>query len=135
MKLKIEEIYDVLIFRHGFHSNNREYIFLIQTNWIDNKAGEYLLTFKDCFELLFRTTPEQVNTSDWEGDCVNLYPGFESPKDSENSIEWSKKTGFKLQEFNLMTELFSMKFLSSGFELKKLNDEAYSINRISIPIK
>jgi len=135
MEIKIEEIYDVLILKHGFNSNNREYVFLIETNWIENRAGQYLLTFKDCFELKFQTTPEQVKTSDWDGDCVNLYPGFESPQNSENSIEWSRKTGYKLQEYNLMTELFSMKFLASEFQLKKLNNNANLINQISVPIK
>ena len=135
MEIKIEEIYDVLILRHGFSNNNREYVFLIETNWIENKAGQYLLTFENCFELKFQTTPEQVKNSDWEGNCVNLYPGFESPQNSENSVEWSNKTGYKLQEYNLTTELFSMKFLSTGFQFQKLNNHTDLINQISIPIE
>jgi hypothetical protein len=134
MEIKIEEIYDVLILRHGFNSNNRDYVFLIETNWIGDKAGQYLLTFENCFELKFQTTPEQVKTSDWEGECVNLYPGFESPQNSENSIEWSRKTDFKLEEYNLTTELFSMKFLSTGFQLKKLNNKTDLINQVSFLI-
>ena len=134
MEINIEEIYDVLILRHGFHSNNREYVFIIETNWIDNQDGQYLLTFKDCFDLSFRTTAEQVNGSDWSGNCVNLYPGFESPSDSDNAIEWSRKTNLKLQEYNLTTELFTMKFISSGFDLKKLNENTNSIDKVSFTI-
>ena len=132
--MKIEEIYDVLILRHGFHSNNRDYVFMIETNWINDQAGQYLLTFTDCFDLNFRTTTDQVNNSDWSGNCVNIYPGFESPSNSDNAIEWSKITNLELQEYNLTTELFSMKFISSGFNLKKLNEQTDLIDRVSFKI-
>ena len=134
MTIKIEEIYDVLILRHGFHSNNRDYVFLIETNWLNDKAGQYLLTFRNCFELKFETSPDHVKQSDWSGNCVNIYPGFASPTKSEKASHWSHETDIDLSEFNLTTELFSMKFLSSEFELRKINDERESIDKVSIPI-
>ena len=50
-EIKIEEIFDVLIHRHAFDQHNRDYLFHIETNWINNNHGNYLLRFNNCFDL------------------------------------------------------------------------------------
>lgn len=134
-KIKIEEIFDVLIHRHSFDENNRDYLFQIETNWIDNNHGNYILRFKNCFELQCELNSTDFKNIDWSGTSVMAYPGFQEVKDSKKANELSKKVGMELKEIILETALYKLNLVTSDFDLKKLNSDSKFIDRISFKIE
>lgn len=133
-KIKIEEIFDVLIHRHSFDKHNRDYLFQIETNWIDNNHGNYVLRFKNCFDLQCQLNLSDFENLDWSGTAVMAYPGFHEVQGSKKAEELSKKVGLKLREIILETALYKLTLVASAFDLKKLNTDSEFIDRISIKI-
>ena len=128
-KLKVSEIYDVAILRHGFHANNRDYVFEIETNWVDENAGRYLLTFKNCSELKYKAIVDDFEKFDWSSNWSMAYPGFSEFPESELSKIWSDKLKFNMIEYSLETEIFEMSFLASSFRLIKISDDTSLLDK------
>ncbi|GFZ77049.1 hypothetical protein GCM10011531_02900 [Aquaticitalea lipolytica] len=133
-EIKIEEIYDVLIHRHFYDKHNRDYLFVIETNWIDDNHGNYILRFKNCFDLRFQLNSTDFENLDWNGTAVMAYPGFAELKNSKKAMELSKKVGMELREITLDTTLYKLNLIASEFDLKKLNRNTESIDQVSFKI-
>lgn len=133
-KIDIEEIFDVIILKHGFDEHNRDYLFQIETNWINDNQGNYLLRFKNCVQLECRLNSDGFHSLDWSGTAVMAYPGFKKAEESEKATELSKKIGMELNEVRLATELYNMTLISSGFELKKINNSSDLIDKFVFKI-
>lgn len=129
-KFKIEEIYDVLILKHGFDNHNRDYFFHLETNWTDQRSGNYILLFKDCVDLNWRLNTNDFNKLDWSGTAVMAYPGFQEIKESDKALELSREIGFELKEIHLDTALFKLTLIASSFELKKLDNNSELIDGV-----
>ncbi|ADV47587.1 hypothetical protein Celal_0238 [Cellulophaga algicola DSM 14237] len=129
-KVKIEEIFDVLIHKHGFDEHNRDYLFQIETNWIDNNHGNYILRFKNCFDLHSELNSTDFDNLDWDGTSVMAYPGFKENTESKKASELSAKVGMDFKEIILETALYKMTFIISDFDLRRLNNNSDSIDQI-----
>ncbi|MDG1572502.1 hypothetical protein OZ410_09255 [Robiginitalea sp. M366] len=128
-KIKLDEIFDVAILRHGFHSNNRDYFFLIETNWTEGKAGQYILKFKDCFELTYEVKHKDFENLDWDGNWTLAYPGFKDIPNNNETKSWEKGSGIRLYSVELETEIYRMKFIYSEYGLQKINNNDSLINK------
>ena len=129
-EFKIEEIFDVLILKHGFDNHNRDYLFQLETNWTNGRSGNYILQFKDCVDLNCRLNTNDLNNLDWSGTVVMAYPGFQEIKDSKKALELGEKVGLELKEIQLDTALFKMTLIVSDFDLKKLNNSSELIDQV-----
>lgn len=134
-KFKIEEIFDVLILKHGYDNHNRDYLFQLETNWIDEQGGNYVLRFKDCVDLNCQLNINDFNNLDWGGTAVMAHPGFKEIKESKKAMELSRKVGLKLKEIQLDTPLFRLTLIVSDFYLKKLNDSSELIDQVTYKIE
>ena len=132
--MKIEEIFDVLIHRHAYDENNRDYLFFIETDWINGNHGNYLLRFKDCFELRCELNSTDLVNLDWSRTGVMVYPGFKIVKDSEKAADLSKRTELDLKEVILETALYKLTLIAGEFDLKKLNNNSDIIDRFVFKI-
>ena len=127
-ELKIEEIFDVLILKHGFDNHNRDYLFQIETNWTNGRNGNYILRFKDCIDSHIQLNTSEYNSLDWSGTAVMAYPGFQEINDSKKALDLGQKIGLELKEIQLDTVLFKLTMIVSDFELKKLNNNSELID-------
>ncbi len=143
--IKLEDIYDVAVLRHGFTNYIRDYQFEIETNWIGNLAGRYVLTFKHCYDLTYRILVEDdVIKKSWNDIFTNFevwkknnepdgfvwginwslaYPGFEQIKNSDKAKNWSNRLGKKMHEVKLETNSFQINLIFETWTLKKVNDD------------
>ena len=128
-ELKIEEIFDVLIHRHGYDVHNRDYLFQIETNWIDNNHGNYVLRFKNCIDLHCELNSTDFENLDWSGIAVMAFPGFKTVENSKKESELTIKTGIDLKEVVLQTALYNLTLIASDFDIKKLNNDSDLIDR------
>ncbi|WP_148041381.1 YxiG-like protein [Rufibacter immobilis] len=155
--IKLDEIYDVAILRHGFTDYVRDYQFEIEANWIGDLAGRYILTFKHCYDLIYKTlidddlikkswddlftdfeTWEKHKEPDgfvWGTNWSLAYPGFEEIKDSEKANDWSKRLGKQMKESKLETNSFEITLIHEEWNLKKINDSSSLIRQVIIPLE
>lgn len=155
-KIELENLYDIAILRHGFADYNRDYEFIIEIGGQIN-AGQFLLVFKNVYELTYKTTlPYKVIRQSLHDDFTNYqkwqdngekegfvwevnyslaYPGFTIKDNSDNAIKWTKELGINMYEIILDTNTYKIEFLSSAFELKKINDKHDLADQIFLPIK
>lgn len=133
-EIKIDDIFDVLILKHRFDNHNRDYLFQIETNWTNERNGNYLLRFKNCMDLNCRLNTSEFNNLDWKGTAVMAYPGFQEINDSKQALDLSKKIGMELKEIQLDTALYKLTLIISDFELKKLNNNSELIDQFVFKI-
>ncbi len=155
-EIKLDEIYDVAVLRHGFAVYVRDYQFEIEANWIGGLAGRYLLTFKHCYDLTYKTVVEDdlikkswddlfTNHEIWEksnepdgfvwGTNWSLaYPGFKELKDSDKAKDWSDRLKKQMKEVKLETNSFGINLIFESWTLEKLNDDNSLISQVMIPL-
>ena len=156
-EIKLDDIYDVAIIKHGFTDYVRDYMFEIEANWIGDLAGKYNLIFKHCYELIYKTLIDDdtikqswsdmfIDFEIWEknnepegfvwGTNWSLaYPGFKEIVDSEKAKVWSKKLGKEMKEVNLQSNSFEINLIYESWSLKKINYSTSLIEQIMLPIK
>jgi len=154
--IKLEEIYDVAIIRHGFADYVRDYRFEIEANWIGYLAGRYVLTFTHCYELSYKIlvddntirkswddlfidfeTWEKNNEPEgfvWGTNWSLAYPGFEEILDSEKAKNWSKRLDKEMKEVRLQANSFEINLIYESWNLKKINENTSLINQVKIPL-
>lgn len=155
--IKLDEIYDVAIIRHGFTDYVRDYQFYIEADWIDDLAGSYTLTFTHCYELTYKTlvtddslkeswddlytdfkTWEKNNEPEgivWGTNWSLAYPGFEEIVNSEKAQNWSKRLDKKMKEVRLQANSFEISLIYENWRLEKINPDASTIKQVLLPIK
>ncbi|WP_416865264.1 MAG: hypothetical protein ACMVP2_22910 [Imperialibacter sp.] len=156
-KLKLEDIYDVAVLRHGFVDYVRDYQFEIETNWVGDLAGRYLLTFKHCYDLTYKTLVnddlikkswddiftsyeawEKNNKPEgfvWGTNWSLAYPGFESIEASKRAEEWSDRLDKKMNEVSFETDSFVMTLIYESWTIRKINNDNSLISQVIVPIK
>lgn len=154
--IKLEDIYDVAILKHGFADYVRDYQFEIEANWIGDSAGRYILTFKHCYDLTYKTLVkddvlrkswddlftdyqiwEKNNEPDgfvWGTNCSLAYPGFKVIRNSDKATNWSDRLGKKINEVKLETNSFQMNLIYETWTLEKINDDNSLINQVIMPL-
>jgi hydrogenase maturation factor len=71
--LNIDDLYDVAILSHGFMPYKRDYYFHIETLWSEPLAGQYILTFRHCYEMSYVANTESKTLLDSWDDCfINM---------------------------------------------------------------
>jgi hypothetical protein len=155
-EIKLEDIYDVAVLRHGFTDYLRDYKFEIEANWIGDLAGRYILTFKHCYDLTYKTlvkddvikkswddiftdyeTWEKNNEPDgfvWGTNWSLAYPGFKELKDSDKAKAWSNRLKKQMSEVKLETNSFEINLIFESWTLEKLNEDNSLISQVMIPL-
>ena len=156
-EIKLDDIYDVAITKHGFTDYVRDYKFEIEANWIGDLAGKYDLIFKHCYELTYKTLIdddtiiqswndlftdfgvwEKNNEPEgfvWGTNWSLAYPGFKEIINSEKAKIWSEKLGKKMKEVNLQANSFEINLIYEKWSLEKINDNTSLIKKVMLPIK
>lgn len=155
-KIKLEDIYDVAILRHGFTDYVRDYQFEIESNLIKDLKGRFILTFKHCYDLTYKTlVKDDVIRKSWDDTFINFevwkknnkpdgflwgtnwslaYPGFEEIKNSVKATNWSDRLGKKMKEVKLETNSFTISLIYENWTLEKENDDNSLKNQVMIPL-
>jgi hypothetical protein len=155
-KNKLTDIFDVAILRHGFSEYNRDYDFVFEADSTDD-SGQFLLRFKHVYELSYLTSLTtdtlKISTSDnftdykkwqetgdkegfvWGVNYALAYPGFTILDNSFKADKWTKTLGFQMYNVILETETYKIDFVTSDFEIIKLNNDTDLINRLFIKLK
>lgn len=155
-EIKLEDIYDVAVLRHGFADYVRDYQFEIEANWIGDLAGRYILTFKHCYDLTYKTlvkddviikswddiftdfeTWEMNNEPDgfvWGTNWSLAYPGFKELNDSDKAKDWSERLKKQMSEVKLETNSFEINLIFESWTLEKSNEDNSLISQVMIPL-
>jgi hypothetical protein len=155
--IKLDEIYDVAIIRHGFTDYVRDYRFEIEANWIGDLAGRYVLTFTHCYELTYKTLVDDDSIKEswndlftnfetwkkhnepegfvWGTNWSLAYPGFDEIVDSEKAKNWSKRLSKEMKEVRLQANSFKINLIYETWNLKKINSDTSLISQVMIPLQ
>lgn len=155
--IKLEDIYDVAVLRHGFTNYVRDYEIEIEANWIGELAGRYVLTFKHCYDLTYETlVNDDLIRESWDDIFTNYelwkkcnepsgfvwgtnwslaYPGFSSIKDSARAKKWSNRLKKTMIEVLLETNSFRINLIFESSTLRKISDENTLMSQVMIPLK
>jgi hypothetical protein len=150
-KNKLKDIFDVAILRHGFSEYNRDYDFVFEADSTD-ESEQSLLRFKHVYELSYVTSVTtdtlKISTNDnfidykkwqetgekegfvWGVNYALAYPGFTILNNSAKADRWTKVLGFEMFNVTLETETYKIDFVTSDFEIIKLNDKTDLIKRL-----
>jgi hypothetical protein len=155
-KSKLKEIFDVAILRHGFSEYNRDYDFVFE---VDSSAdsGQFLLRFKHVYKLSYVTslTTEalKVSTNDnftdykkwqetgekegfvWGVNYALAYPGFTMLDNYAKGRQLDQGFGFEMFNVTLETETYKIDFVTSDFEVIKLNNDTDLTKGLFIKLK
>src|ERR1044072_6086725 len=141
--ITLDSFIDVAILAHGFTPYKRDYYFHIETMWNDNYAGLYLVCFRHCYDLSYKTIAgQEILIQSWD-DCfidykefekagepegyvwgtnwANAYPGFSNVSNSLKANEWTKKLGKEMKELLVQSEIFKINLIYHDWTLKKCN--------------
>lgn len=156
-KITLDDLTDVAILSHGFVPYKRDYYFCIETLWKDNFAGQYILVFRHCYNMAYKTITgaETLNLS-WD-DCfideqkwkengepggycwwtnfMNAYPGFSIVENSELAKKMSNEIGKEMKELQVEAEIFKINLIFHDWTIMKLNSETELIKQYHIPIR
>ena len=140
--LKEIELFDVVIFHHGFEEYDRDYYFIIQSGTKKNQ-GRFKILFTHCFDLHYRhkfiekefiellkeswdddlilkSEPKSANVYWWGQGFTLSYPGFSFNPESERAKEITELTGKKMYSIELETEHYIIDFIFHDFNYKYL---------------
>ncbi len=71
----------------------------------------------------------------WGVNYALAYPGFTILDNSAKADRWTKILGFDMFNVTLETETYKIDFVTSDFEIVKLNDDTDLIKRLFIKLK
>ena len=153
--LKLDDIYDVAILRHGFTNYARDYQFYIAAyQWIGDLEGSYVLTFSHCYDLTYKTlVPDDVLKESWDDLFIDYktwkknnepngmvwginwslaFPGFKEVVNSDKAMDWSKRLDKPMKEVKLETTSFEISLTYENWKLEKISNEASTIRQVSL---
>ena len=151
--IKLEDIYDVVILKHGFTDYGRDYQFEIEATPIGKLAGRYILTFKHCYDLTYKIlVNDEIIRKSWDDIFTNskaweknnkpdgflwgtnwslAYPGFKKIENSDKAADWSSRLGKKMNEVKLETNLYLINLIYETWILEKTGDNNLLKNHFS----
>jgi hypothetical protein len=155
--LSLDSLIDTAILRHAYAANKRDYCFHIEALWKENYAGQYLVSFHHCYEMIFNViTGKETILQSWD-DCfvdyekwekagnpegyvwgsnfMLAYPGFSLVKDSEMAKKWTGLLGKEMKELKVEAEIFEIRLVFYNWEISKLNNEVGLISKLIHPLK
>lgn len=155
-EITLDDLIDSVIHAHGFMPYKRDYFFLLETIWKEPFAGQYLLTFRHCYEMWYKPlTSAEILIESWDDHFINMdtyekagepegyvwgtniigaYPGFTQIINSAKVADWSKKLDKPMQEVQLEAEIFQFNFIFHDWKLKKLNDTTDTVKQFVFPL-
>jgi hypothetical protein len=154
--ITLDDFIDSAILSHGFMAYKRDYYFHVETIWREPLAGQYILTFRHCYEMWYKPitgaetllqswddhfidmdTYEKAGAPEgyvWGTNMMGAYPGFTEVKDSIKAAEWTKRLHRPMMEVELEAEIFQFNFVFYDWTLKKLNDQTDTVSQFTFPL-